>query len=665
MIVLALTGCGGGGGGTGGSSVAAPGNNPNVPNFNAERNRTRSLSPINAQAAYDRGFTGDGITIGTYEVGIADHPELSGKLVANDHEELKPGSYKGLIRTEDQMRQHAQQLAGAAVANRNGFGIHGVAYDAKLMFASVYSDDFIENAPDNTNQSRHFQAVNFLNSKVKIAYSAITTGTVISDNTKVYAERWYSNFLPALRQTATDADERTIWVFAAGNESADHPRKEGYLGVHFPELLTHVLTVVYTDNDTNPDTVDAIGKYSSKCGDAKDYCLAVPGKAYVPSGDSGYALVQGTSNASAIAAAALAIIKEAFPTIGNDELVTRIKSTANKSGIYAVEETYGQGLIDLDAATSQVGSGGVPGSDWVGGSSTPVHGSSIRPPGFFGDALIRGFAGTDLMTLDDLGAPFMRPLDSFVSAPLQENQAARFMHGLQERMTQQDINPLTGGHSLWMGLQPTPMAFSGIRASGSETAFGLTAARPFQITGKTRLKLTPGVILEQESTLGMKTSGAFGDTDSRTAYLDIGTSHRKGGWNIDAIATLGVTDPDNSSNLMQYRSPLISTGFDLRASRTLDSYSLEFGLSQPLRVESGSAAIRYPSARTPDRRVLYSTMTTTLEPSGREITASAMVHIRHTDTLSAGYGIYSTRQPGHIRSAGTENGVAAAVGFRF
>ena len=667
-IALALTGCGGaGGGGNGGSSVISPGNGSNVPDLNAERNRTRSLSSINAQAAYDRGFTGDGITIGTYEFDIAPHPELSDQLVANEYDDGEEGTFDVPTVSEDQATRHAQKLAGASVAKRDGLGIHGVAYDAKLRFVSAYNTSFNENEENDSSQGLKSQAINYLNNHVPIAYVALHGGSWTSRNTKEYVQRILTRngFLQSITQSNTTAADRTIWIYAAGNDATDQPDGEGYLGVHFTELQTHLLTIVAIDNDEDDNTIDSIASYSAKCGDAKDYCLAAPGKAYVPSGETGHTLMQGTSPASAVAAAALAIIKEAFPTIGNDELVTRIKTTANKSGIYAVEETYGQGLIDLAAATSQVGSGSVPGSDQIGGNSSPVHGSSIRPPEFFGDALIRGFAGTDLMTLDDLGAPFMRPLDSFVSAPLQENQAARFMHGLQESMTQQDDPPLSGGHSLWLGLQPTPLAFTGIQASGSEKAFGLTAATPFQITGKTRLKLTPGVILEQESTLGMKTSGAFGDTESRTAYLDVSTNRRKGGWNISAVATLGVTDPDNSSNLMQYRSPLISTGFDLRASRMMNDYSLEIGLSQPLRVESGSAAIRYPSARTPDRRILYSTMTTDLEPSGREITASAMIRIRHTDTLSAGYGIYSTRQPGHIRTAEPDHGIAAAVRFRF
>ena len=40
----------------------------------AERTRTLSIRMINADAAYDRGWTGDGVTIGFYEYAIDEFP---------------------------------------------------------------------------------------------------------------------------------------------------------------------------------------------------------------------------------------------------------------------------------------------------------------------------------------------------------------------------------------------------------------------------------------------------------------------------------------------------------------------------------------------------------------------------------------------------------------
>ena len=49
----------------------------------------------------------------------------------------------------------------------------------------------------------------------------------------------------------------------------------------------------------------------------------------------------------------IALLSDYFEgQLGNTEILQRLFSTANKSGIYSDSEIYGQGLMDLDAATS-------------------------------------------------------------------------------------------------------------------------------------------------------------------------------------------------------------------------------------------------------------------------------------------------------------------------
>ena len=69
-----------------------------------------------------------------------------------------------------------------------------------------------------------------------------------------------------------------------------------------------------------------------------------------------FAVANGTSFASPFVAGGLAVIAEYFSgQLGATEIVQRMLSTANKTGVYADAEIYGQGLLDLDAATSPVG----------------------------------------------------------------------------------------------------------------------------------------------------------------------------------------------------------------------------------------------------------------------------------------------------------------------
>ena len=72
--VAALMACGGGGGGTKNQvndlTPPRPTPPPPIHTYAKERSQSLGLDRINAEAAYDRGWTGDGVTIGYYEFAI-------------------------------------------------------------------------------------------------------------------------------------------------------------------------------------------------------------------------------------------------------------------------------------------------------------------------------------------------------------------------------------------------------------------------------------------------------------------------------------------------------------------------------------------------------------------------------------------------------------------
>ena len=146
--VATLMACGGGGGGGPENQVTdltptplqPP---PPIPTFATERRQSLGLGRINARAAYDRGWTGDGVTIGYYEFAInGTHPELSGKVVDNPFDEIESGSYNNVVYTLAEATKHAQRAAGVAVAKRNKIGMHGVAYDSRIEFVSAQNETF-------------------------------------------------------------------------------------------------------------------------------------------------------------------------------------------------------------------------------------------------------------------------------------------------------------------------------------------------------------------------------------------------------------------------------------------------------------------------------------------------------------------------------------------
>lgn len=115
--------------------------------ISAQANKNGALDIINVAGAYAQGYTGKGVTVGVTDAGTVNfsHPEFSGKI----------GSgvvFDGLESTEVPLTwaelMHPTHVAGIAAADKNGFGMHGVAYDADIACSSTikhyYGGGFFE-----------------------------------------------------------------------------------------------------------------------------------------------------------------------------------------------------------------------------------------------------------------------------------------------------------------------------------------------------------------------------------------------------------------------------------------------------------------------------------------------------------------------------------------
>ena len=94
--------------------------------------------------------------------------------------------------------------------------------------------------------------------------------------------------------------------------------------------------------------------------------------------------------------------------------------------------------------------------------------------------------------------------------------------------------------------------------------------------------------------------------------------------------------------------PLTTSAFTLKASRRTSTGDFRtVGLSQPLRVEGGRAALSIPVGRTPPGEVVHSSLQADLSPSGRQLEVSA----RRVRQLVAGGELVAdatwTLEPGH------------------
>ncbi|MGI9337320.1 MAG: S8 family peptidase, partial [Gammaproteobacteria bacterium] len=110
LAALFLSACGGG----------------NAVNFrDNEFNANPGLGNINADAAYARGYFGQGVTVGVIDSGVvASNPEFAGRIVPG-----RPGQNA----TTNAMGDHGTNVAGIIGAARNGVASHGVAPSVHIM----------------------------------------------------------------------------------------------------------------------------------------------------------------------------------------------------------------------------------------------------------------------------------------------------------------------------------------------------------------------------------------------------------------------------------------------------------------------------------------------------------------------------------------------------
>ncbi len=523
------------------------------------------------------------------------------------------------------------------------------------------------------------------------------------------------------------ASEKVVFVGAAGNahgamcDATDFPNHPGLcvngrivassveviwgLPAHIEELRGHVIAVVAVSPDTDGDGDHEIASFSNRCGIAAEWCLAAPGEAirtayFGPDpadgtpGVRGTFPARGTSLAAPMVTGGLVVLKDYFrDQLSNPALVQRLLATADKSGIYADRDTYGQGLMDLAAATSPAGVPRIVDGERIDGPGALLARTRLSLGPALGDGLTRSFAGREIAAFDDLGAPFWFSLDSLSGAASGPSVAARlsgyvapvrtsgssgapsaaFVAGLSAHGR---LHGDAHGHASvdgWrLGILEAPAGpeRSHLGLAGPALAAALTdddrawSAMAFTTAGRVEptpasgasfswrpgggpLALHSGWVSEGDSLLGSTAEGGFGALGADAFFAGIHAASEFGGWRVSAGAEVGTVEPATRGGLIDDVSALTTSTFAFRADRPLAGDGrLHLSVSQPLRVERGRASLTVPVGRTRPGEVLRDQVPADLAPSGRQIDIEA----RWERPLAGGalrLGAVATHDPGH------------------
>ena len=415
-----------------------------------ETNVDYSKDMVNAQVAYDLGLSGNCQIAVVLDSGLTSipHSELPRDRIysISDYEDGIAGPYciDGFDPVLEECigrvyasldSQHGTAVSGVVAGQANAVGMHGVAPSGIVRMIDVFAGDggggdysptpleALETA--DASLASLFELAHELGPVLNMSW--VYTGSISAtkqDGSWLYTEedlrRIWPEFIRVAAQAYRHPDARRIYVWAAGNygntegATPSAPELTGGLPARIAELKGHWLVVVAVGAS------GSITGFSNRCGIAAEWCLAAPGaniRAPLTLLDEGghpinyTSLTSGTSFAAPIVTGALLLMMERFRgQLGNTDLVSRLLATANKTGIYANQSIYGQGLLDIGAAVQPVGQSYLSLSGSLASLSS-LNSRIIDDSGTLA-LLSSALGGTEIMVKDELGAPFWHAFQS-------------------------------------------------------------------------------------------------------------------------------------------------------------------------------------------------------------------------------------------------------------
>lgn len=308
------------------------------------------LDLINAAGAYAQGYTGKGVTVGVTDAGTINfsHPEFSGKtgsgVVFDCLESTKvPLTWAELM--------HPTHVAGIAAADKNGFGMHGVAYDADIASSSTIKHYY---GGGRFESGSSFYDNYLTNPDIKIINNSWGTNLYLLDKKDFNEGIEYLQSDDSVIAIEKAVNNNKLLVFSAANSGHLTAGLESNLDILTGDKAfnDNIITVTaakansFKKNENSGFNVqsDAIAIFSDLAMYNEDTTLSAPGfninSAYADFAESGiyYKALSGTSMAAPMVTGVGALVQQAFPYLSGKQIGDVLLSTANSD--ITVQDSY-------------------------------------------------------------------------------------------------------------------------------------------------------------------------------------------------------------------------------------------------------------------------------------------------------------------------------------
>ena len=543
----------------------------------AEFESAGPLRTINADVAYSRGYTGKGSTVVIIDSGAnVNHIDLDDNIIGTKN------FIDGSTDVADNYG-HGTHVAGIVAAEKNDTGMHGVAYNAKLLIAKV-SDNWASGG-----NKRQVNAIKWGrdNGAVVANISSATTrfdrnwqnSLVKIEDGSYYSNHYYYgvngyNGVKNEAQNFKDAlGDDMVLVRAAGNGPLDYAAGTNQIATATDDngnlILDGQVLIVGNWNGRGVRGVKAGNVCTTyiegECKDAakiSDFYILAPGTWNSTIGDNNYQGMSGTSMAAPAVSGAIAILHEMWPHMKGKNLVKLVLNTANKDLPGYQEHVHGQGLLDLNAATQPQGTTGIPTTGRTDGGVTQLTG-----------VVAGSTAGAEelasVMVLDGYERDYYVDLSKAVFVDTRTTNVAKS----------------TGVVNFFDGYGRTDQRLSTV----------------YQISDT--VSVQPGFTYEEGTYLGNTQSGVYGNLESSTTtYANFNYNKQIQDLTVFGQFGVGLTNAnfDTTNTMLVNADNILSTTWTFGA----EYNGFGTALSQPIMIESANMTYDVPTARTLDGAVI-------------------------------------------------------------